>query len=238
MKAFINCKYTKEQAVALAWQHYKQDQYLKGTYGDGEYGTTEFKGCSVGCMANGLHSNYPELFGVIPQIAYLSDAIFEGLNIQESALWTPQLFEAIQVGSDTKSIFHKFMHFILVDPKHGVNRFSDCKEIKHVADLHLKAASGEEITNEVWTAARAALTLSSHTLPAHTLPASAAANTHPAAAHTATEHAADASYATDASARAAAATDAASTANARAAREKHYQIMRDKLIQLFENGVA
>ena len=198
MKAFINCKYTKEQAVALAWQHYKQDQYVKGTYGDGEYGTTEFKGCSVGCMANGLHSNYTELFGVIPQIAYLSDAIFEGLNVPESALWTPQLFEAIQVGSDTQVIFHKFMHFILVDSEHGVSRFNDCDEIKHVAELHLKAASGEEITAEAWIAA-----------------AAYGAHAARAAAH-------------------AARTARSATADAR---EKHYQIMRDKLIALFENEV-
>ena len=191
MKAFVNCKYTKEQAVALAWQHYKQDQYVKGTYGDGEYGTTEFKGCSVGCMANGLHSNYTELFGVIPQIAYLSDAIFEGLNVPESALWTPQLFEAIQVGSDTQVIFHKFMHFILVDSEHGVSRFNDCDEIKHVAELHLKAANGEVITDAAWR------------------DAAAAAN----AAYVAD----DVTY---------------------VAREKHFQIMRDKLIALFENEVV
>ncbi len=219
MKAFINCKYTKEQAVALARQHYKQDQFTQGTYGEGEYGTTEFKGCSVGCMANGLHSNYPNLFGIVPQIAYLSDAIFEGLNTVDAKEWTLQLFNSIKVGSNTKSIFHKFMHFILVDPKHGANRFSECYEIKHVGDLHLKAANGEEITNEAWTAARTALTLSSHTLSVR-----AATNTHPAAARTAAEHAADATYSTH--------------HTTTAACEKHYQIMRDKLIQLFKNEVV
>lgn len=209
MKAFVNCKYTKEQAVALAWQHYKQDQYVKGTYGDGEYGTTEFKGCSVGCMANGLHSNYTELFGVIPQIAYLSDAIFEGLNVPESALWTPQLFEAIQVGSDTQVIFHKFMHFILVDSEHGVSRFNDCDEIKNAAELHLKAANAEEITDEAWGDAADAAHV------ARTAAADVAARS------------ADAAY-----------TITAATSAARTTREKHYQIMRDKLIQLFKNEVV
>lgn len=204
MKAFVNCKYTKEQAVALAWQHYKQDQFIQGTYGNGEYGTPEFKGCSVGCMANGMHDNYTKLFGIVPQIAYISDSIFEGLNVPESALWTPQLFEAIQVGSDTKVIFHKFTHFNLVDPEHRVIRFNECDEIKNVAELHLKAANGEVITDAAWR---------------------------------------DAAYVARAAARAADAAYAARSATAAAVhattdtKEKHYQIMRDRLIALFENEV-
>ncbi len=215
MKAFINSKYTKEQATALAWQHYKQDKFIQGTYGKGVYGTPKFKGCSVGCMANGMHINYPELFGIVPQIAYLSDAIFEGLDVPESALWTPQLFEAIQVGSDTQAIFHKFMHFILVDPEHGVIRFNDREEIKSVAELHLKAASGEEITNEQWGDAADV---------AYVAAARAAYAAADAASHTAYAAARAAYVARAYAARA-------------AAREKHFQIMRDKLIQLFENEV-
>lgn len=229
MKAFINCKYTKEQAVALAWKHYKQDQFMQGTYGEGKYGTTEFKGCSVGCMANGVHNDYPNLFGIVPQIAYLSDAIFEGLDTVDTKEWTLQLFNSIKVGSNTKSIFHKFMHFILVDPKHGVIKFSECYEIKHVADLHLKAASGEEITDEAWAAARTAAYVAAHagytgTYDAAYAAARTAANAHPAAARTTADHAADAAYSTH----------HATTA----ACEKHYQIMRDKLIELFENEVV
>ena len=225
MKAFIDCKYSKEQAVALAWQHYNQDQYLKGTYGKGVYGTPKFKGCSVGCMANGMHINYPELFGVIPQIAYLSDAIFEGLDVPESALWTPQLFESIQAGSDTQVIFHKFMHFILVDPDHGVIRFNDCDEIKNVAELHLKAANGEVITDAAWRDAAYV--------------ARAAARAAYAAADAA--YVARVAYVAYVAARAAyvaRAADAAAYAARSAtadAREKHFQIMRDKLISLFEN---
>ena len=218
MKAFINSKYSKEQAVALAWQHYNQDQYLKGTYGDGEYGTPKFKGCSVGCMANGLHSNYTELFSIVPQIAYLSDAIFEGLNTSDAKDLTVQLFEAIQVGSNTKSIFHKFMHFILVDPEHGVIRFNNCEEIKNVAELHLKAASGEEITADAWIAAATAAYVASDA----TYAVIAATN---------------AAYVARAARAAARAADASSRSATAAAREKHYQIMRDKLISLFENEV-
>ena len=224
MKAFVNCKYTKEQAVALAWQHYKQDQFIQGTYGDGEYGTPEFKGCSVGCMANGMHDNYTKLFGIVPQIAYISDSIFEGLNVSESALWTLQLFEAIQVGSDTKAIFHKFMHFILVDPEHGVSRFNDCDEIKNAAELHLKAANGEVITDAAWR--DAAYVARAAARAAYAAARAAYAATDARAAYAA----ADAAYA---------AADAAYVAAdvTYVAREKHFQIMRDKLIQLFDKRV-
>ena len=186
MKAFINCKHTKESALILAQQHYEHDQFVQGTYGEaGEYGTTEFKGCSVGCMANGLHGNYPDLFGIIPQIAYLSDDIFEGLNVAESKEWTLQLFNSIKEGSNTQVVFHRFMHWLLVDEGCGVIRFNDCDAIRDVANLHLKATT-ETVTQEEWDAAR----------------------------------------------------DAARDAAWDAAREKHHQLMRDKLIELFSNEVV
>ena len=227
MKAFINCKYTKEQAVQLAWQHYKQDQYLKGTYGEGVYGTSGFKGCSVGCMADGLHHNYPELFGISPQIAYLSDSIFEGLNEPESAMWTPQLFEAIQRGSDTKAIFHKFTHFILVDPEHGVSRFNDCDEIKNIAKLHLKTANGEIITDAQWDTA-------------HDVAAASTDTAYEAALRIAIYSTYDLTYASYVTAyvsiyASAYAAYADNDTAAHTTREKRYQIMRDKLIALFES---
>ena len=177
MKAFINCKHNKESALILAQQHYAHDQFTQGTYGEGdEYGTTEFKGCSVGCMANGLHGNYPELFGIIPQIAYLSDEIFEGLNAEEAKEWTIQLFSSIKEGSDTQVIFHHFMHWLLVDEGCGVIRFNDSNVIRDVAKLHLRATT-ETVDQKEW--------------------------------------------------------DAAWGAARGAARGNHYQLMRDKLIELF-----
>jgi len=221
MKAFINCKHTKESALILAQQHYEHDQFIQGTYGDAEeYGTTEFKGCSVGCMANGLHGNYPNLFGIFPQIAYLSDAIFEGLNVAESKAWTIQLFNSIKEGSNTQVIFHHFMHWLLVDEGCGVIRFNDCDEIREVAKLHLKATT-ETVTQEEWDAARAAA------WDAAWDAARAAAR---AAAWAAAWDAAwDAAWA--------AAWDAAWAAAWDAAWEKHHQLMRDKLIELFSSEV-
>ena len=213
MKAFINCKHTKESALILAQQHYAHDQFTQGTYGEGgDYGTTEFEGCSVGCMANGLHGNYPELFGIIPQIAYLSDEIFEGLNAEEANEWTIQLFSSIKEGSDTKAIFHYFMHWLLVDEGCGVIRFNDSNVIRDVAKLHLRATT-ETVDQKEWAAAR-----------------DAAWDAAWAAARDAAWAAArDAAW----DAARAAAWDAARDAARAAAREKHHQLMRDKLIELF-----
>lgn len=199
MKAFINCKHNKESALILAQQHYAHDQFTQGTYGEGgEYGTTEFKGCSVGCMANGLHGNYPELFGIIPQIAYLSDEIFEGLNAEEAKEWTIQLFSSIKEGSDTQVIFHHFMHWLLVDEGCGVIRFNDSNVIRDVAKLHLRATT-ETVDQKEWDAAAAAAV---------------------------------------AAAAKAAAWDAARDAARDAAWEKHHQLMRDKLIELFATEIT
>ena len=218
MKAFINCKHNKESALILAQQHYAHDQFTQGTYGEGgEYGTTEFKGCSVGCMANGLHGNYPELFGIIPQIAYLSDEIFEGLNAEEAKEWTIQLFSSIKEGSDTQVIFHHFMHWLLVDEGCGVIRFNDSNVIRDVAKLHLRATT-ETVDQKEWDAAWTAAWTAAR-----------------AAARAAAWYAArDAVW----DAARDAARDAAWDAAWDAAREKHHQLMRDKLIELFATEIT
>lgn len=120
-KAFISSvALTKKQAVDLAQLHLDQDQFIQGGYGYGKYGTSEFKGCSVGCMANGDHSAYVRLFGIVPEIANISDAIFEGLNCESAKLFTAELFNAIKIGSDTNNIFQEFAYWLLVDPNYGV----------------------------------------------------------------------------------------------------------------------
>ena len=223
MGAFLDCTYTKEQALALAQRHYDHDQFAKGTYGVGEYGTTEFKGCSVGCMANGEHEDYLDLFGVIPQIAHLSDSIFEGLNVAESKEWTLQLFNAIKTGSNTKIIYYHFIHWLLVDENFGMIRFNDHQCIRNIANLHLKAVT-ETVTQEEWTAAavdaRSACDADARSGATAAYAALAAAR---AAARAATGD-------DDASAAAVGWYDADADA-----REKHYQLMRDKLIDLFSN---
>jgi hypothetical protein len=80
MKAFTNTTHTKESALKLAQQHYDADAFMAGTYGEGEYGTPDFKGCLVGCMANGNHKDFEALFGIPEHLARLFDGMFEGVT--------------------------------------------------------------------------------------------------------------------------------------------------------------
>ncbi len=107
--AFINSELSKEQAVERAKQYEIADQYEQGTYGcTSARGTPRFKGCSVGCMAQGCHSDYEELFGICIETAWWSDVTFEHLESVSSSRMTYQLFENIKKGSNTRQIYHKF----------------------------------------------------------------------------------------------------------------------------------
>jgi hypothetical protein len=213
--AFVNSTYTKAEAVAIAEQHYLQDSYLKGTYG--EETSTGWKGCSVGCMAKGKHDDYPELFGVDPRIAYLSDQIFEGLPSPDYKDWTVKLFESVKEGIDTSQVWYRFTYWMLADAEHRVCGHSQNPAVTAVAELFRKAAEGAEGSPTEWK--------------------TAADDTYAAAAYAA----AYAAYAVHAAVRSADAVDAAARAAAvsyySSARTKHYQLMSDKLCYFLSGGV-
>jgi hypothetical protein len=211
--AFGNSTYSKTEAVALAEQHRLQDSYLQGTYGkDTPKG---WRGCSVGCMAQGKHDDYPELFGIDARIAHLSDVIFESLPSPDYKDWTVKLFESVQEGIDTKQVWYRFTYWMLADAEHGVYRYSQNPAIIAVAELFRKAAQGAEVSQEEWKAVD---------------------NTAHAAAARAAIYAARAYIGAYAyAARAYAAADAADAACA--ARTKHYQLMADSLCYFLAGGV-
>lgn len=54
---------------------------------------------------------------------------------------------------------HRFMHWLLADPEHGVIRFATDAErpaIEAVAALHVRAINGDVVLDKEWAAARAA----------------------------------------------------------------------------------
>lgn len=63
------------------------------------------------------------------------------------------------MGNGNTLLQNKFMHWLLVDPEHGVIRFATDAErpaIEAVAALHLRAIHGEQVLDEEWAAAWAA----------------------------------------------------------------------------------
>lgn len=107
MKAFTNTTHTKESALRLAQLHYDADAFLAGTYGKGEYGTAEFKGCLVGCMANGNHKDFEELFGIPEHLAMLFERTFEGVTPERRKGLTLEILNAIPEGADLNDVWRQ-----------------------------------------------------------------------------------------------------------------------------------
>ena len=107
MKAFTNTTHTKASALELAQQHYDADAFMAGTYGSGEYGTAEFKGCLVGCMAQGKHKDFERLFGIPEHLAHLFDSMFEGVTPERRKGLTLEIFNAIPEGADLTDVWRQ-----------------------------------------------------------------------------------------------------------------------------------
>ena len=224
MLAFVDTIHTKPSAVALATWHQEQDSYLQGRYGEA---TSEgWKGCMVGCLAEGKnHSKFPELFGIDTGIAHLSDKFFE--NITDYKSWPVKLISSVKEGIDTTNAWYRFMHWMLMDNQHGVVKVKDSPEIRAVGKLFERAIAGDMSTAQQWRDASNAAADAAYAAAAAAADAAAADAANAAAA------AADAAYAVYA---ANAAANAANAANA-ATRKRHYEIMADKLCYFLGGGV-
>ena len=158
-----------ELLLPLAIAHQAADEYVKGTYFNND--GPSFRGCSVGCSINdatilGLLAcktdNHAELarvlFGGVEQIARLQDAIFEGLPKNLAHAWTPRLLQAVidaPEDVDYQRAWHRFAHWLLVDPDHGVIKYAAHPEsVQRVAALHMRATIEEGVEDSEWTDAR------------------------------------------------------------------------------------
>ena len=189
----------KQKYVDRVRAHSEADEIIKGRYWENG------KGCAVGCtLHSGDHSSYEDELGLPRIIARLEDRIFEGMSNEKAKEFPLKFLEAVPVGADTSMVFHKFMHWLLVDKDNGVIKFTENEKAKQaiqsVADTFKRTINGEIVSHGEWLEVRNA--------------ANAAASAANAAASAAVD-AANAAYAV-ASAIANAANAAASTANAAA----------------------
>ena len=122
----------KGDLIAKLEAHAKADAFVQGTYFD------HGKGCAVGCtlVDYGVdpsdHAQYEKLFGVPEVLARIEDCIFEGLRIEDAKEWALRFANAIPPKTDLIGVYPKFQQFILVDPEHGVIRFSETDEQRQV----------------------------------------------------------------------------------------------------------
>jgi hypothetical protein len=155
MKAYHNDPAIKEKYIARMKAHIAADELIRGT------GWEDGKGCAVGCTLDKYdHSAYPEELGFPESLGRLEDTIFEEMSYEKSKLFPLQFLEAVEPGVDLEMVIPKFLHWLLVDPEHGVIRFAvddrQRKIIDDVADLYSHWIGGDKPDKKLWDAAGAA----------------------------------------------------------------------------------
>ena len=247
MLAFHGNQAIKDLYVARVKAHALADEIVQGQYwGHG-------RGCAVGCTIHGSqHSRYEDEIGVDRRLAYLQDRIFEGLPLAEAKEFPLAFLNAIPVGADLSLVLPRFIVWMLSDPARGTMRL--CSEqgkeaTRVVVALYQRLIDGGEVSDKEWRNARKLAADAAYAYAAADAAAAAAAYAYAAADAAAYAYAAaDAAYAyaaadaaaADAYAAAAAYAYAAAAADAYAAaaaaaadaRQKHFGVMRDKLLEL------
>jgi len=152
MKAFHGKQEIKDEYIKRLQDHYDADEIVKGVYWE------DGKGCAVGCtLHSDDHKAYEVELGIPEVLARLEDSIFEGLSPKDAKEFPLNFLNAVNVGSDLSQVGDKFLHWLLVDPKHGVIKYATNKKVvQDVADLYERKINGETINQDVWEAARAA----------------------------------------------------------------------------------
>ena len=157
---------TRKELLKRSKAHLKADMLLKGTYASNGQG---FRGCSIGCH---LHDIYPEMsipevedlsdkhqrvsehYGYPEWLARLQDTIFEGLPKDVAPEWHVELAEVLNKTPDDydwQAALHR-VHIAIL--RTALNASGSAKEVvETVIDLHERAASGENVPDELWSAA-------------------------------------------------------------------------------------
>jgi len=95
MLTYHGCHELKGRVLEEIKQHQLADAIVQGTY------WRDGKGCAVGCLTQeptGGHNQYEGRWGIPAEMAWLEDAIFEGLSVGASKVWPMEFMSAIPVG--------------------------------------------------------------------------------------------------------------------------------------------
>lgn len=119
----------KKKYVKRVKEHQKLDEIIQGKYWENG------KGCAVGCTVE-LNSNAHEAMekelGVPIDLAYLEDAIFEGLSNGRAKEFPLVFLEAITPGVDLSKITAQFMIWQFEDKKYGLKNIKEVKDDKEL----------------------------------------------------------------------------------------------------------
>lgn len=167
LKAFHNDPKLKKDMVLEILNHQKQDQILKGTYGQQN---GKWRGCAVGCSVRSLaiikgetlieqynqHERYETDLGIPESLARLEDYLFEVMPQADAMKWPAEFMKAIPVGADLSLVAAKFISATLkevVKLKYVKDDKAVVKSVLATAVLWDRVISGKIVKPAAWSAA-------------------------------------------------------------------------------------
>ena len=153
LRAYQNCTYTKQQAVALMQEHRRLDHIIQGTYGHAAH--DGWVGCLVGCATQGDHFAFEVAFGIPESVAVLADRIFERQADDTAANFAVEFFEVIQAGADLSTVPPTFSATLIRQAIKDVPETPEREAVAHIASLFEKEAGHQAVTDQEWSEARA-----------------------------------------------------------------------------------
>jgi hypothetical protein len=162
----------KAAFLAELARHEAADHLVQGMYGR-LAGDGTFRGCGVGCSLASLnalagrpvtertdqHARYPTELGWPQWLAYVEDAIFEGLPKSLARTWPRRLSEAVPVGVAIPEVMlTRVLRWCLADPTYGVRHATKDPEVvamvNHLVGFITAAITGRAVmaTGAAWIA--------------------------------------------------------------------------------------
>jgi hypothetical protein len=119
-QAFFNDSSLKCKILDRLWLHYHRNEFVQNQYWKPERNT----GCAIGCTTHTEeHSSYPKLLGIPIELAYLEDAIYEGLPLEDARDFAIAFIERIPVGADLSQVWRKFVCRLFLDWDFGISQY-------------------------------------------------------------------------------------------------------------------
>jgi hypothetical protein len=101
---------------------------------DGQYG----EGWFTGCLTQGQH-DFEQEFGLPLAVAHLIDVLSEGCDETEILDFATDLVKAMKVGANYEKLPYYWCKWLIVDPNHGVTRYTNDRRVRDIGLLHREA---------------------------------------------------------------------------------------------------
>jgi hypothetical protein len=169
---------TKKSFVAELRKHQKHDDFVRGSYWNGE------KGCAVGCSIKSIavlkkldirdfaqHQLFEAHLGIPEWLARVEDTLFEGMSLKRSKSWPVDFAKAIPEGVDLSPVQSKFAVIVLTHSLESMSKvkydetawpqvksaIEQCKKaVEQTIELHKSESARSAAESAAWSAAESA----------------------------------------------------------------------------------